>query len=377
MPIKPIPTMPTLIINLWKRLRRWGGAVTNTCGSLPYEFNEGKGCTDMAKSKGTKASKPATNAIPSQPHPFHPPIAPAHGQKLEKLLANRKMPRSDKARAQAAKNKYQAWVNAMNALTMEGDALLARLVGLLNEYKRYIEVDLIYDSPNDFLYRQSGQHKVGNSILEEFLPRLADTRLVPGLALVPSYTVGPQSAFAAFTIIGNVHAPLDASIFIKEKNQDYAISKKLYLKASTTPAFETGTTFDTSMNVAYLAAECKTNLDNTMFNEGLETSRALKQAVASARYLLICEWLDMKPIDTKLTPIDEAIILRWRRLPADFREQLDTVEGRKRARAQFVKHLDDHPLKLEAFQRIVMHLNQVFPPSIELDETTVLERGYF
>jgi hypothetical protein len=72
---------------------------------------------------------------------------------------------------------------------------------------------------------------------------------------------------------------------------------------SPTGSFDAGTTFDTSMNVAYLAAECKTNLDKTMFNEGLETSRALKQAVASARYLLICEWLDMKPIDTKLTPI--------------------------------------------------------------------------
>jgi hypothetical protein len=331
----------------------------------------------MASKRGTKVPEAEGKSTPSEPRPFHPPIVPAHGQKIDKLLANRKLPASDKGRAQAAKAKYQAWVKAMDDLTVDGDALLGKLVDLLNEYKRYIEIDLIYDSPNDFLYRQSGQHKVGNSILEEFLPRLADTRLVPGLGLLPSYTLGPQSAFAAFTIIGNVHTPLDGSIFIKEKNQDYAISKKLYLKTSTTPTFETGTTLDTSMNVAYLAAECKTNLDKTMFNEGLETSRALKQAVASARYLLICEWLDMKPIDTKLTSIDEAIILRWRRLPSDFREQLDSVAGRKKARAEFVKYLDDHPLKLEAFQRIVMHLNQVFPPSVELDETTVLERGYF
>jgi hypothetical protein len=195
---------------------------------------------------------------------------------------------------------------------------------------------------------------------------------------VSQYKVGPQSAFAAFTIIGSVHAPLEDSIFIRQKNQDYAICKQVYLQASTTPAFEDGTTYKTEMSVAYLAAECKTNLDKTMFNEGLETSRALKQAVASARYLLICEWLDMPPIDTRLTEIDEAIILRGaKRLGAGFRDGLGSSSGRKEARAAFVRHYDDHPLSLNGFKRIVMHLNQVFPPTIELDETTVLERGYF
>jgi hypothetical protein len=308
---------------------------------------------------------------------FHPAIKPVHGTKIDALAEHRKLPKTDRPRVQAAKDRYLAWVMEMDELTLTGDALLEKLVELLNAYKRYVEVDLIYDSPSDHLYRQSGQIKVSNSILEEFLPRLADTRLVPGLSLLPKYTVGSQKAFAAFTIIGNVHTPLDNSIFVKEKNQDYAITKQLYLRASTTPAFEEGTTFDTSLNVAYFAAECKTNLDKTMFNEGTEASRALKQAVASARYLLICEWLDMKPIDTRLTSIDEAIILRWKRLGSDFRDQLDTAEGRKRARAEFVKHLDDHPIKLAAVKRIVTHLNQVFPATVELDETTVLERGYF
>jgi hypothetical protein len=330
---------------------------------------------EMARKRATKM--PDTTGTPPPAAAFHPPIAPVHGQKIEKLLANRKTPAADKPRVRAAKERYLAWVREMDELTLVGDALLEKLVDLLNAYKRYIEVKLIYDSPGDHLYRQSGQHKVGNSILEEFLPRLADTRLVPGLGLLPNYTVGPQSAFAAFTIIGNVHTPLAGSIFIKEKDQDYAISKPLYLKASTTPTFEEGSVHETSMRVAYLAAECKTNLDKTMFNEGLESARALKQAVASARYLLICEWLDMKPIDTKLTTIDEAIILRGKRLSADFRAQLGSVKGRKRMRGEFVKYLEDHPLRLSSFQRIVGHLNRVFPPTVELDETTVLERGYF
>jgi hypothetical protein len=309
---------------------------------------------------------------------FHPPIPCVHGQKLVALANNRKVPDADKPRVVNARKRYETWVKSMDDLTLGGADLLKGLVRLLNEYKRHIEIDLIYDSPADFLYRQSGQHKVGNSILEEFLPRLADPRMVPGLGLLPNYKVGPQKAFATFTITGGVHASLDESIFIRKKDQDYAISKQVYLKASTSPSFDPGATVQTELSVAYLAAECKTNLDKTMFNEGLETSRALKQAVSSARYLLICEWLDMPPIDTKLTDIDEAIVLRKaKRLGSGFRERLDSVAGRRAAREEFVSYYDAHPLSLDGFQRILMHLNRVFPPAIELDEQTVLERGYF
>jgi hypothetical protein len=298
----------------------------------------------VAKDKGKKTvAVPAAAPAAATSAAFHPPIPPVHGAKIDKLLENRKLPAGDQARVKTAKEKYAAWVKEMDELNLKGDALLTKLVELLNAYKRYIEVDLVYDSAHDFVYRQSGQLKVTNSILEEFLPRLADTRLVPGLALLPSYKVGPQQAFAAFTIIGNVHTPLSDGIFLKEKNQDYAITKKLRVKVSTTPAFEPASTFTSAITAAYFAAEVKTNLDKTMFNEGQEASRALKQAVASARYLLVCEWLDMKPIDTKLTSIDEAIILRGRRPGSGFRDQLDSVEGRRRVRTQFVKHMDEKP----------------------------------
>ncbi|MBY0232548.1 MAG: Bpu10I family restriction endonuclease, partial [Gemmataceae bacterium] len=274
--------------------------------------------------------------------------------------------------------RYAAWVAGMDSLTETGDALLQKLVSMLNDYKRQVDVELIYDSASDFLYRQSGQLKVANSILEEFLPRLADARLVPGLGIVRPFRAGPQKAFAAFTIVGNAVTPLGSSLFIKQKDQDYAVSKQLHLRASTTPAFSPGTTVELTMNVAYFAAECKTNLDKTMFNEGVETARALKQAVASARYLLLCEWLDMPPIDTRLTEINEAIILRKaKRLAAGFREKLATVAGRKAARGQFVDFYDRHPLDLDCFRRIINHMAQAFPAVSELEEDEVLARGYF
>lgn len=115
-----------------------------------------------------------------------------------------------------------------------------------------------------------------------------------------------------------------------------------------------------------------------MFNEGLETARSLKQAVAGSRYLLLCEWLDMGPIDTASTDIEEVIILRKaRRLGANFREGLSTRAGRAAAREAFIRYYDAHPLQPECFGRIVEHMRNVYPENVELDEQTVLQRGYF
>jgi hypothetical protein len=104
-------------------------------------------------SDGTSEVQPVAIPAAEMPRVFHPPISPAHGQKLVALAGNRKVPEADRPRILEAKARYDACVHAMDQLEMEGDALLARLVALLNEYKRYIEIDLIYDSPADFLYR--------------------------------------------------------------------------------------------------------------------------------------------------------------------------------------------------------------------------------
>jgi hypothetical protein len=302
-----------------------------------------------------------------------------HESKLLALSVNDSLPEVDRPRVQEAIARYRAWVAAMDALVGEGEALLADLVRLLNEYKRSIEIDLIFRSPADFLYRQKGQHKVDNSVLEEFLPRLADTRLVPGLALLEHCAVGPQAAFAAFVFAGSAHTPLqDGGIFIKKKDQDYALSKKVYLRASSDPEFTADTTLNAVLDVAYLAAECKTNLDKTMFNEAMESARALKQAVSGSRYLLICEWLDMRPIDTSSTDIEEVILLRKSsRLGAQVRQRFSSVAGRTASLQMFTEFYDAHPFQVDCFQRIISHMKSVYPETILLDEQTVLNKGYF
>ena len=96
--------------------------------------------------------------------------ANVHGDKLKALLLNAKLPPSDRPRVAAAVERYDEWVRRLRAAEGEGESLLSYLVRQLNEYKRYIELDLIFDADNDFLYRQKGQLKLDNTVLEEFLP---------------------------------------------------------------------------------------------------------------------------------------------------------------------------------------------------------------
>lgn len=95
-----------------------------------------------------------------------------HLEKLTATLANDKLPATDRPRIEAAKARYRDWIDAMSKVQGPSDVALSALVPLLDEYKRYIDLNLIFDSPEDFLYRQKGQLKLDNSIIEEFLPWL-------------------------------------------------------------------------------------------------------------------------------------------------------------------------------------------------------------
>jgi hypothetical protein len=84
------------------------------------------------------------------------------------------------------------------------------------------------------------------------------------------------------------------------------------------------------------------------------------------------------PITTKLTSIDEVIVLRKaKRLASNIRAEFSTAAGRQRARASYVKHLTTNPLRRECFERFVWHLNECFPEREEDAEDIVLGRGYF
>lgn len=299
----------------------------------------------------------------------------AHGDKLRALLNNPSLPAVDRPRVEAAMGSYREWVSALDRVEGAPEEIIENLTFLLNEYKRKIELELIFDSPENFLYRQKGQIKLDNSILEEFLPRLFDDRLVPGLRRIESLACGPHSSFAGISFDAPF-LPLGAGgVQVKLKDQDFAICRPFVLTVADPQ--NPKDTFTARLAVSYFAMEIKTNLDKTMFQEASQTAGELKRAVPGAKVLLLCEFLDMTPISTRLTPIDEVIVMRKaKRLASNIRANFSTSAGRVASRAAYAKFLADHPTDEACVRRIVEHIKECFP-ELEPGENVVLTRGYF
>jgi hypothetical protein len=160
---------------------------------------------------------------------------------------------------------------------------------------------------------------------------------------------------------------------LRQKDHDFAVSRKLFLQASHRPDFQDSITFRTS--IAYIAAEIKANLDKTMFQEAAATALDVKATLPGAKYFLLCEWLDMTPINTSTTTIDGVIILRKaKRIPSNMRAQFNTVSGRQQHRAVFIQHLQSHPLAPEMFTHFLNHIKRMIGGATEDD---IVKRGYF
>lgn len=297
-----------------------------------------------------------------------------HGDKLQALLENQKLPKGDRERVELAKKRYLEWLTALERISIGGRKGLPRLVQLLNDYRRFLDLEVVFDSADDFLYRQKGQLKLDNTVVEEFLPHLV-AKVFPDLA--SKFAMGPQSCFAAlyFTSTARTAAALPGAR-ARTKDQDFSISRRLHLKTSFNPEHTIGVE-SLEINLGYLCAECKTNLDKTMFQEASATAHDVKAAVPGAKYLLLCEWLDMTPISTTGTDLDEVLILRKaKRLSSQVRSMFSTRAGRSARRAEYARYLSDHPFAVDVFERFLAHVRALIEDR-DPDEGHVLERGYF
>ena len=304
-------------------------------------------------------------------------IAPPtpHADKLRALLGNRNLPDDDKPRVRETVEKYEDWIEEIKQIEGEGDSIVEPLVASLNRYRKWIDLDLIFDSTENFLHRQRGQLKLDNSVIEEFLPWLVRRRFAKQISDT-GVTLGPTNAFSQLSFDSDIFTrPDGGGMTIRSKDHDFAVAIPLFLKASHNEDFSGSR--ETRTNLAYLAVEIKTNLDKTMFQEASATAYDLKLALPSSQYFLLCEWLDMTPISTAVTAIEEVIVLRKaKRMPANVRGNFATVGGRKQNRDRLVEHLDDHPFAPDAFRRFLSHTEHLLTADSD-DEQQTLQRGWF
>lgn len=296
-----------------------------------------------------------------------------HLAKLNALLQNPRLPTADRPGIEEALVRYEKWIGDLESVPAGNEGAVQELVEATNRYKLFIELELIFDSPEDFLYRQRGQLKLDNTILEEFLPQL----MFRGLALpTGSFEFGPQKTFAGLSFTSAMANPgPGGQASLRTKDQDFVLGKRLFMMTSFDRDFESAERIEA--HLGYVCAECKTNLDKTMFQEAVATSRDLKIAVPSSLYFLVCDFLDMTLVSIASTHIDDVLIVRKaKRMNSNVRQQYRTAEDRRNNRDGYVQFLEESMYHLDVFQRMIDKI-QTMADDTDPTSGNVLNRGYF
>lgn len=303
-----------------------------------------------------------------------------HGEKIVAAISNEKTPSSDVVRLKNALSRYDLWISQLNSIkACNLDDLIISMVRLLNDYKFHIDVDLIFDSSENFLYRQKGQLKLDNTVMEEFLPIFVTNCLKFLNYDIEALNIGSQVPTYSSMYFKSSLSSLDngGGMSIKVKDQDFSMSRTVYIRSSYSRKFESDNTIDIVAHLGYVLAELKTNLDKTMFQEGAATAHDVKQAVTGAKYYLLCDFLDMTPISTSTTDMDEILITRKaKRLCSNIRSNFNTYAGRQKYRNIYINYLKDHPYSEDVFKRFIDHIMSQFNNE-NLIEGDILEIGYF
>ena len=300
-------------------------------------------------------------------------------KKIVSAIQSNKMPVKDVPRLEMALQRYDEWIEKLKGINAETvDELVEKLVTELNTYKNYVDINLIFDSEEDFLYRQKGQLKLDNTVIEEFMPIFVK-KCVEKVEENCDIEISSQiPTFSSVYFASSLSNPnIGGGINIKTKDQDFSMSRKLYLQSSYDPQFNPEKTVKLETHLGYVLAEMKTNLDKTMFQEASATAHDIKQAVTGAKYYLLCDYLDMTPISTTTTDIDEILILRKaKRISSNIRKEFSTKIGREKWRPWYTEYLMNNPYSVDMFKRFINHIFSQMSNE-ELIEESVLEVGYF
>ncbi|HET6385176.1 MAG TPA: Bpu10I family restriction endonuclease [Armatimonadota bacterium] len=288
----------------------------------------------------------------------------------DKLIAARANPKAleDRDLLDEAIRAYERWIAKLSELTAKGEQRVLDATQLLNEYKDYLEVEILARQGSPFLKRQKGQLKLDNSIMEEFLIHMVQPEVIDGLPDA-DFEVGPRTAFMTLSFRPESLESLGRkpAIVMKAKDQDFAIGRTIHFKASPDADFRQSTTDNEHLFLAVLSAEIKVNLDKTMFQECCGTASRLKQGCPSARYYVLVEYLDMEPEDSRLTDIDNVFLLRHaKRLPSHKRSIYAEVRDQHR----------EHPIDGGVIYRFVQEIAE-FLAAVWHDPDEAIRRGSF
>jgi len=290
-----------------------------------------------------------------------------HKDKLQAAINNKKCSQDVKILKEAFAA-YENWIKRMHSIRASGKNKVVEMTSYLNEYKDYLEVELISRRGSPFLTRQKGQLKLDNSVLEEFLIHLVDPSILRNL---PDFNldIGPQKAFMSLSFIppSISHLNEKPNVVLKVKDQDFSIGKSIYYKFSSQDNFDPSKTMEGSLCLAVLSAEIKVNYDKTMFQECAGTAARLKQGCLSSKYYALIEYLDMAPEDCRLTEIDNVFLLRRvKRLPYEKRNIYEEVKALH----------ENHPIDAEVVWNFVTEI-QNFIDAVWYDPDEALRRGSF
>ncbi|MCT3805536.1 hypothetical protein CMU96_06935 [Elizabethkingia anophelis] len=289
-----------------------------------------------------------------------------HKDKLVAAIINPKASVDNDLLKEALKQ-YEIWIDSLSKLTSKGKKRIEEMTKSLNEYKDYLEVDLIARRGSPFLKRQKGQLKLDNSIMEEFLIHLVNDDILDGLP--KDIETGSQTAFMSFSFRPSKIESLikKPEIVLKQKDQDFTLGKSIYYQFSPDENFDKNITTNGKLFLSVLATEIKVNYDKTMFQECAGTASRLKKGCPQSKYYALVEYLDMQPEDVRLTDIDNVYLLRkTKRLPFEKRGIFEEVRDQHK----------DFPIAVDVMQNYVAEI-QSFISATWYDPNEAMTRGSF
>jgi len=287
-------------------------------------------------------------------------IIQTHKQKIISAMSNPKFI-LDYDIFQEALDSYEFFINQITNLKSKGNNKVMDMVNYLNEYKDYLELELMAKRGTPLLNRQKGQLKLDNSVIEEFLNYLLDPEIISNIP--KDLYVGNKEAISQIYLnANNVSKP---QLLMDKKNYDFVVGKELHMKLSFDNEYQKTNTMETKFILPIISGECKTNFDKVMYMECSGIARSLKAGCPLSKYFIFVEFLDMAAKDLKLKEIDNIFLLRHAK----------RLTSKHRSLKYIVAQRLEYPIDGKIFVKFVDLLRESFSESKNTSDM-ILKNGF-